>query len=52
MSSSVRGEAEATSYPGHFASTWGRSAKMALASAGHMTSKSPGWVFNYDNLCV
>ena len=30
-----------------------RSAKMALASAGHMTSKSPVFgVFNYDNLCV
>jgi hypothetical protein len=29
------------------------SAKMALASAGHMTSKSPAFgVFNYDNLCV
>jgi hypothetical protein len=28
-------------------------AKMALASAGHMTSKSPVFgVFNYDNLCV
>jgi hypothetical protein len=30
-----------------------RSAKMALASAGHMTSKSPVFgVFNYDNLCI
>jgi hypothetical protein len=30
-----------------------RSAKMALASAGHMTSKSPIFgVFNYGNLCV
>ena len=30
-----------------------RSAEMALASAGHMTSKSPVFgVFNYDNLCV
>jgi hypothetical protein len=30
-----------------------RSAKMALASAGHMTSKSPVFgVCNYDNLCV
>ena len=36
-----------TSYPGHFASP---SAKMALASAGHVTSKSPVFgVFNYDN---
>jgi hypothetical protein len=30
-----------------------RSAKMALASAGHMISKSPVFeVFNYDNLCM
>jgi hypothetical protein len=30
-----------------------RSVQMALASAGHMTSKSPVFgVFNYDNLCV
>ena len=30
-----------------------RSAKMALASAGHITSKSPVFgVFIYDDLCV